>query len=42
LSSTPLTDVKIRQAKASAKPVNITDANGLLLRLEVLAIPLRA
>ncbi|MDN7182593.1 integrase arm-type DNA-binding domain-containing protein [Caballeronia sp. SEWSISQ10-4 2] len=30
----PLTDVKIRQAKASTKPIKITDANGLYIEVK--------
>jgi len=30
----PLTDVKIRQAKASIKPIKITDANGLYIEVK--------
>ncbi|WP_075644026.1 Arm DNA-binding domain-containing protein [Caballeronia udeis] len=34
MSSTPLTDVKIRQAKASTKPIKITNANGLYIEVK--------
>ena len=30
----PLTDVKIRQAKATDKPLKLTDSNGLYLEVK--------
>jgi integrase len=33
LSTMPLTDVKIRQAKADSKPIKLTDANGLYVEV---------